>query len=52
MLNSVVQELFTAALASSTMKIYRTGANRYCSFCELYGVHKATPSQTLVSGHI
>ena len=43
MLDSVVQELFTAALASSTMKVYRTGANRYCSFCELYGVHKPFP---------
>lgn len=43
MLDSVVQKLFKAGLASSTSKVYKTGANRYCSFCNLYGIHKPFP---------
>lgn len=32
-----VQELFTAGLAESTRKSYKTGANSYLSFCATYG---------------
>jgi len=30
----LVQELFTAGIASSTRKVYGTGASRYTKFCE------------------
>ena len=43
MLGPVFQELFMTALASSTLKVYKTGTNRYCSFCELYCIHEPFP---------
>ena len=42
-LDRTVQELFTAGLASSTQKVYRTGTNRYNSFCVLYNIQKPFP---------
>ena len=35
-LDASVQELFSAGLAPATLKVYRTGINRYTSFCVLY----------------
>ena len=34
----VVQELFSAGMAASSMKVYRTGHNRYAHFCERYSI--------------
>ena len=34
----VVQELFSAGVAASSMKAYRTGQNRYVHYCERYSI--------------
>ena len=34
----VVQELFSAGVAASSMKMYKTGHNRYANFCERYSI--------------
>ena len=43
LLDATVQELFSAGLAPATLKVYRTGANRYTSFCVLYNVTQPFP---------
>ena len=42
-LDATFQELFTASLALATLKVYRTGTNRYTSFCVLYNVTQSSP---------
>ena len=42
-LDATVQELFTASLALATLKVYRTGTNKYTSFCVLYNVSQPFP---------
>ena len=42
-LDATVQELFSAGLALATLKVYRTGTNRYTSFCVLYNVTQPFP---------
>ena len=34
----VVQELFSAGVAASSMKVYKTSQNRYAHFCERYSI--------------
>ena len=42
-LDQTIQELFTAGLAPATLKVYKTGSNRYNSFCVLYDIAKPFP---------
>ena len=42
-LDATVQELFSAGLAPATLKVYRTGTNRYILFCVLYNVTQPFP---------
>ena len=44
-LDSTVQELFKAGLAPATLKVYKTGSNRYHSFCVMYNVHNPFPAR-------
>ena len=44
-LDSTVQELFKAGLAPATLKVYKTGANRYHSFCVMYNVPNPFPAR-------
>ena len=50
-LDQSVQELFTAGLASATLKVYRTGTNRFNSFCVLYNINKPFPVSEFVLTH-
>ena len=42
-LDLTVHELFTAGLAPATLKVYKTGTNRYNSFCVCYSVGQPFP---------
>ena len=46
-----VQELFSSGLAPATLKVYRTNANRYTSFCVLYNVTQTFPASKDVLTH-
>lgn len=46
-----VQELLTAGLAPATHKVYKTGTNRYNSFCVLYKINKPFPLSEYVLTH-
>ena len=51
LLDATVQELFTAGLAPANIKVYRTGTNRYTSFCVLYNVTQPFPVSEDVLTH-
>ena len=42
-MDSTVQRLFKAGLATSTQKVYGTGSRRYTNFCDLYAVSNPFP---------
>jgi len=42
-LDQTVQELFMAGLALATLKVYKTGTNRYNAFCVSYNIDKPFP---------
>ena len=44
-LDSTVQELFKAGLAPATLKVYKTGSNRYHSFCDTYNIPDPFPAR-------
>lgn len=44
-LDSTIQELFKAGLAPATLKVYRTGSNRYDLFCKSYNIHDPFPAR-------
>ena len=50
-LDTTVQELFSAGLAPATLKVYRTGTNKYTSLCVLYNVTQPFPASEDVLTH-
>ena len=42
-LDATVQELFSAGIAPSTQKTYRSGSKRFIHFCEQYGISEPFP---------
>lgn len=43
-LDPTVQELFKAGLAPATLKVYKSGSNRYNSFCDMYNIPDPFPA--------
>ena len=42
-MDTTVQELFSAGIAPSTQKTYRSGSKRFIQFCEQYGISEPFP---------
>ena len=42
-MDATVQELFSAGIAPSTQKTYRSGSKRFIQFCEQYGISEPFP---------
>ena len=42
-LDTTVQELYSAGIAPSTQKTYRSGSKRFIQFCEQYGISEPFP---------
>ena len=52
-LHTTVHELFTAGLALAILKVYKTGNNRYNSFCVCYNVsHPFTVSEDVLMSFV
>ena len=42
-MDATVQDLFSAGIAPSTHKTYRSGSKRFIQFCEQYGISEPFP---------
>ena len=51
-LGSTVQELFSAGLANSTLKSYKSGSTRYCNFCAAYKVPAFPATEKVVCSFV